>query len=114
MPGKASETQRVTGYDSLVAGEPITKWLICGPFIIRTPGAFEQEYMYEREIILDRDYLEGVGGEATIRPTEGDAVENPGVGEKFLHWRAYNDDSMNFRGLAGELLYETVQRNAIC
>ena len=116
MPGKARETHRrefVTEYDALVAGEPITQWLLCGPFVIRTPGAFEQEYMYEREIILDQDYLEGVGGEANVRPTEGDAVKNPGVGEKLLGWRAYQGDSMNFCGLTGELLYETVQRNAV-
>ncbi|HOX40144.1 MAG TPA: glycoside hydrolase family 38 C-terminal domain-containing protein [Candidatus Brocadiia bacterium] len=100
-------------YSRLASGEAATRWLLCGPFIIRTPGAFEQEYMYEREIILDEDYLAAVGGEASVRPVEGDMVQNPGLGEKYLRWKYHEAENFGFCGLTGEALYETVQRNAV-
>lgn len=85
----------VADFSSFVprAGEPypnqwITDFLTVGPFVVKTDGAFETEYFYQREKVLSVDYLEADGGEAGVRPVLGGRVQNrsdygPGV----LTWR---------------------------
>ncbi|MCP4643585.1 MAG: hypothetical protein GY851_24265 [bacterium] len=97
----------------LAAGATLSDWLILGPFVVRTEGHFEREYMYERERILDIDYLAGDGGEAAVQPEAGAAHENIGVGPKHLAWRSLVTDDLNGNRIAGDAIYETVQRNCV-
>ena len=97
----------------LAAGEPISRWLVLGPFVVKTSPQFEREYLYERERILDIDYLEAGGGEAQVQPEAGRVHENPGLGAKQLCWREHADADLDGNGIAGDAIYETVQRNCV-
>ncbi|MBI4556596.1 MAG: hypothetical protein HY706_03365 [Candidatus Hydrogenedentes bacterium] len=97
----------------LAQGTPIQSWLILGPFVVRTNGHFEREYLYERERILDVDYLAADGGEAAVRPELGRQVENPGLGPKRLAWHACTVANLDGNRIAGDIIYETVQRNCV-
>ncbi|HOV74904.1 MAG TPA: glycoside hydrolase family 38 C-terminal domain-containing protein [Candidatus Hydrogenedentes bacterium] len=97
----------------LAQGQRIRDWLVLGPFVVRTGDHFEREYMYERERILDIDYLAGEGGEAAVCPVEGQAHANIGLGPKKLVWRRYTDEWLGGMDIAGEIIYETVQRNCV-
>ncbi len=88
----------------------IDDWLILGPFVVDTGESFEREYLYEREKILNIDYL---NGENSIYPEEGMRQKNNYVGPPFLVWERCRGNSIGFTGKAGNWLYETVQRNTI-
>lgn len=97
----------------LALGVPIKDWLVLGPFVVRTGGDFEREYMYEREHIIDIDYLKAEGGEARVRPALNQSHANPGLGPKRLVWQAYPESDLDGVRLAGDIIYETVQRNCV-
>ena len=74
---------KAEGWDDLVyfpkeekGSFPVKDWLLLGPFVVETEGRFEREYLFEREKILDIDYLEGEGGEACLEPEVGRAYYN--------------------------------------
>ena len=97
----------------LAKGQYLQNWLVLGPFVVKTSDHFEREYMYERARILDIDYLEGEGGEASVRPVLGQSHANIGLGPKRLQWREYPDAYLSGTRIAGEIIYETVQRNCV-
>ena len=97
----------------LEAGACVRNWLVLGPFVVRTSEHFEREYMYERERILDIDYLEAEGGETAVRPVLGQSHVNIGLGPKRLAWTEYADQNLYGERIAGDIIYETVQRNCI-
>jgi hypothetical protein len=98
---------------NLAKGQCLRNWLILGPFVVRTSDHFEREYMYERERILDIDYLAGEGGEAAMQPVEGQSHANIGLGPKRLAWRSYSGEYLDGMRIAGKIIYETVQRNCV-
>ncbi|MCP4641445.1 MAG: hypothetical protein GY851_13470, partial [bacterium] len=97
----------------LAAGAPVHHWLVLGPFIVETPGHFEREYLYERERILDIDYLAQDVGEASVVPEAGKVHANVGLGAKQLAWFEYPHSELHGMHIAGDLIYETVQRNCV-
>jgi len=97
----------------LASGAPLRHWLVLGPFVVRTDGHFEREYLYGRDRILDIDYLAGDGGEAAAKPILGNTHENIGLGPKQLAWKAYEREDLHGVYLAGKIIYETVQRNCV-
>ncbi len=97
----------------LAKGQNLQHWLVLGPFVVKTSGHFEREYMYERDRILDIDYLAESGGEAAVQPVLGQTHANIGLGPKRLAWRAHEDERLRGMDLAGEIIYETVQRNCV-
>ena len=97
----------------LAGGRCLRNWLVLGPFVVRTSDHFEREYMYERERILDIDYLAQDGGEAKAMPVEGQSCVNIGLGPKRLAWRAHPHADLDGNVIAGEIIYETVQRNCV-
>ena len=94
-------------------------WMVLGPFVTQTGGAFETEYFYEREKILDIDYLASSGGEAAQAPFTGQTVRNDYYGPDFFKWRAVpcNDNgSVRFRYddvNYSQALFATEQRNCV-
>ena len=107
-----------------VPGQPgprvgIDGWMVLGPFVTQTGGAFETEYFYEREKILDIDYLASSGGEAAQAPFAGLAVRNDYYGPDFLKWRrvpANDNGSVRFRYddiNYSQALFATEQRNCV-
>lgn len=102
-----------TSLADLAAGKPVSSWLILGPFVVHTGGHFEREYLYERHRILDLDYLAAAGGEAKLVPEMGKVHENTGLGPKRLAWRPYEGARIRGMEIAGEIIYETVQRNCV-
>lgn len=97
----------------LAKGHYIQDWLILGPFVVKTGDHFEREYMYERERILDIDYLAEDGGEASVAPELGRSHGNIGLGPKRLAWFEYHGPRILGDDLAGDIIYETVQRNCV-
>jgi len=98
----------------------IKGFMMLGPFVVKTDGAFETEYFYEREKILDLDYLAGSGGEAAQVPFVGQAVRNDYYGRDFLKWRyAVLNDNGSVRIRQGaesdyaQALFHTEQRNCV-
>jgi len=97
----------------LAEGQCLRHWLVLGPFVVRTGAHFEREYMYERERILDIDYLAADGGEASVTPAAGQRHANVGLGPKHLAWFEYAEARLDGDRIAGDLIYETVQRNCV-
>ena len=97
----------------LAAGRHLADWLVLGPFVVKTSDHFEREYMYERDHILDIDYLEGDGGEVSVVPVEGQGHANIGLGPKRLAWRAHPEADLYGMRISGDIIYETVQRNCV-
>ncbi len=64
----------------------VYEFMALGPFVLETEGAFETEYFYERETILNHDYLLTSGGEANQIPYLGSAVKNDYYGPAVLKW----------------------------
>ena len=95
----------------LAGGTPLQNWIVLGPFVVKTSGHFEREYLYERDRILDIDYLASEGGETDAHPVVGQSVENIGLGPKYLTWQEYPFADLHGMRIAGEIIYETVQRN---
>ena len=107
-------------FESLLRPEAkLPGWMVLGPFVVQTGGAFETEYFYEREKILDIDYLASSGGELAQVPFVGQEVRNDYYGRDFLKWRytKTNDNgSVRIRDGAenfSEALFYTEQRNCV-
>ncbi len=64
----------------------VYEFMALGPFVLETEGAFETEYFYERETILNHDYLLSSGGETNQVPYLGKAVKNNYYGPAMLKW----------------------------
>jgi len=103
----------VHSLSELAAGNSISSWMVLGPFVVRTGWQFEREYLYERDRILDIDYLAADGGEARVQPEPGGVHENAGLGPKQLRWTAYPGTELDGNQIAGDAIYETVQRNCV-
>ena len=43
-------------------------WMTLGPFVMETGGALETEFLYQRHLIMEPDYLQNDGGETGIVP----------------------------------------------
>ena len=97
----------------LAKGNYLEHWEILGPFVVKTGDHFEREYMNERELILDIDYLAADGGEVNLVPEMNRSYTNIGLGPKQLSWRAFTMPWLDGGWLAGDIIYETVQRNCI-
>jgi len=103
----------VTKFETLAEQPVIGDWLILGPFVVETDASFEREYMFERHKILDIDYLAPAGGERAVRPAQDQWVQNEYIGPPRLHWQRIRESRIGLTGRAGDLLYHTVQRNAV-
>ena len=97
----------------LAAGAQVQHWIVLGPFVVKTSGHFEREYLYERNRILDVDYLAEDGGETRVVPEVGRSHINIGLGPKRLAWCEYPHADLYGMRVAGEIIYETVQRNCV-
>ena len=97
----------------LANGACLEHWQILGPFVVKTGDHFEREYMNERELILDIDYLAADGGETSVVPEENRSYTNIGLGPKQLTWKAHTMPWLDGGWLAGDIIYETVQRNCV-
>lgn len=96
------------------------KWMVTGPFVARTEGAFETEYLYEREKILQIDYLSSDGGEAAVAPYLGlrghndyEGVKNPVWVRGLRKWGMLRFDPDDGDSACDEALYMTEQRNCV-
>lgn len=95
-------------------------FMVTGPFVVHTEGAFETEYLYERDKILAIDYLEDFGGETNVAPFLGLRGENRYLGcdsavwTKGVHkWNVLRFDPDDGDSACDEALYMTEQRNCI-
>ncbi len=89
-----------------------------GPFVLETEGAFETEYFYQREIILNHDYLLSSGGEKNQIPYLSKAVKNDYYGPDILRWipgvQKWNALRFDKEGKdCDDALYVTEQRNCV-
>lgn len=100
-------------FDDLGEQPIIDDWLIIGPFVVETGASFEREYMFERQKILDIDYLAPAGGERAVTPVQDEWVSNSFLGPARLQWHRLRESRIGLTGRAGDLLYRTVQRNAV-
>jgi len=107
------ESYPVREFESLKSNPLIDEWLLLGPFVTKTGETFEREYLFERDKILDIDYLVNSGGETSIHPHEGLEQENTFLGKSTLHWFRKKSENIGFGQLTGDILYKTVQRNAV-
>ncbi len=73
--------------DNVFPDMRVYDFLTVGPFVLETDGAFETEYFYEREKLLDCDYLLSSGGEASQIPYFGKPVKNDYYGADILKWK---------------------------
>jgi alpha-mannosidase len=103
----------VTSFRSLGEQPVISDWVILGPFVAVTGASFEREYMFERHKILDIDYLAGAGGEKGVHPIQDQWAPNAYLGAPRLQWQRLRQSRIGLTGRAGDLLYRTVQRNAV-
>ena len=95
-------------------------WMVTGPFVARTDGAFETEYLYEREKILAIDYLAEDGGEQGIAPYLGlrghnryEGCANPIWTMGIRKWDMLRFDPDDGDSACDEALYMTEQRNCV-
>lgn len=94
-------------------------FMVTGPFVVHTEGAFETEYLYERHKILGIDYLEMFGGETEVAPFLGLKGENPFLGCETAVWTkgVHKWNVLRFEPNDGsdcdDALYLTEQRNCI-
>lgn len=96
----------------------ILDFLTAGPFVLHTDGSFESEHFYEREKILNEDYLLSDGGEKNVIPVLGGKLRNRYYGDEYLLWKKgfikwnclrFDNDA----DACDPALYVTVQRNAV-
>lgn len=97
-----------------------TDWMVIGPYVMQTEGAFETEYLYKRDIILEPDYLAADGGEAGIAPYLGLRCHNSYLGDAepvwkpgLNKWNMLRFDPDDGDSSCDEALYMTEQRNCI-
>ena len=95
-------------------------WMVLGPFVMETGGAFETEYLYKRHLILEPDYLNNDGGEAGAVPYLGRKVRSDYLGgaehvwkQGFNKWGALRFDPDDGDAACDEALFLTEQRNCI-
>ncbi len=105
-----SEPQKYRNFD----------WMTLGPFVYETNGAFETEYLYEREKILEIDYLEQDGGEKEIAPYLGLKCKNKYLGLPepvwsvgINKWDMLRFDADDADMACDDALYLTEQRNCV-
>ncbi len=96
----------------------ILDFLTVGPFVLHTDGSFEAEHFYEREKILNEDYLLSDGGENNVVPVLGGRLRNKYYGDEYLSWKKgfIKWDCLRFdneEDACDPALYATVQRNAV-
>ncbi len=93
-------------------------FMALGPFVLETEGAFETEYFYERETILNHDYLLSSGGECNQVPYLGKIVKNDYYGPDTLKWEPgiqkwgilrFDKEGKD----CDDALYATEQRNCV-
>ena len=97
----------------------IHDFMVLGPFVLETGGALETEYLYEREKVLECDYLASDGGEANMVPYFGRKCKNNYFGPEHLEWqKGINKwDCLRFDtgdyNACDNALYATEQRNCV-
>lgn len=96
----------------------ILDFLTTGPFVLHTDGSFESEHMYEREKILNEDYLLPDGGEKNVTPVLDGKVRNIYYGDEYLTWKKgfIKWNCLRFdneEDACDPALYVTQQRNAV-
>ncbi|MCL2446762.1 MAG: hypothetical protein FWD06_08355 [Oscillospiraceae bacterium] len=98
----------------------IKDYMVLGPFVAETGGAFETEYFYERHKVLDIDYLASTCGEGGLVPWLGAPAQNDHWGASTLRWahepagtRGDADLRGGRDGNFGEELFVTEQRNCV-
>ncbi len=96
----------------------VYEFMSLGPFVLETEGAFETEYFYERDLILNHDYLISSGGECNQIPYLGKAVKNEYYGPDILKWipgvQKWNALRFDKEGKdCDDALYVTEQRNCV-
>ncbi len=96
----------------------IEDFMVLGPFILETDGAFETEYLYEREKVLECDYLKSSGGEASLVPYLGKREKNEYFTKEYVKWeKGYNKwDMLRFDTPENEhedIFFKTEQRNCV-
>ncbi len=93
-------------------------FMALGPFVLETEGAFETEYFYERETILNHDYLASSRGECSQIPYLGKYVQNNYYGPDMLKWELgvqkwgilrFDKEGKD----CDDALYATEQRNCV-
>ncbi len=96
----------------------VYEFMSLGPFVLETDGAFETEYFYQRETILNHDYLASSNGEAQQIPYLGKAVKNDYYGPAMLKWEMgvqkwgilrFDKEGKD----CDDALYATEQRNCV-
>ncbi|MCL2194945.1 MAG: hypothetical protein FWB76_03240 [Oscillospiraceae bacterium] len=119
MDYAASQNNRVTAIPFSPTME-IKDYMVLGPFVAETGGAFETEYFHERHKVLDIDYLASTCGEAGLVPWLGAAAQNDYWGASTLRWahepagaRGDADLRGGRDGNFGEELFVTEQRNCV-
>ncbi len=96
----------------------VYEFMSLGPFVLKTEGAFETEYFYERETILNHDYLLSSGGENNQIPYLGKPVINDYYGPAMLEWtmgvQKWGILRFDKEGKdCDDALYATEQRNCV-
>ena len=96
----------------------IYDFMSLGPFVLETQGTFETEYFYERETVLEHDYLLSSGGEKNQLPYLGLGVKNEYYGAGILKWKKGVQKWGILRFDAegkdcDDALYATEQRNCV-
>lgn len=114
-----------TEFSSLIQSEDnpfpkirIQDFMVLGPFILETDGAPETEYLYEREKVLDCDYLASTGGEASLVPYLGKAEKNNYFTKEYVRWEKglIKWDALRFdteENEQADIFYRTEQRNCV-
>lgn len=95
-------------------------WMVLGPFVMKTEGAFETEYLYKRHLILEPDYLANDGGESGVVPYLGRKCPNSYLGgdepvwkQGVNKWGCLRFDPDDGDSSCDEALFLTEQRNCI-
>ena len=95
-------------------------WMVLGPFVMETGGAFETEYLYKRHLILEPDYLNNDGGESGAVPYLGRKVRSDYLGgaehvwkQGVNKWGSLRFDPDEGDAACDEALFLTEQRNCV-
>ena len=95
-------------------------WMTLGPFVMETGGALETEFLYQRHLIMEPDYLQNDGGETGIVPYLGKKCVNSFLGapepvweQGRLQWGHLRFAANDCDSACPEALYLTEQRNCV-